>query len=634
MAEKFELYNKAHPTTVLFLHTDKTIYTNNETIWFSAYLISRNGESLEAHDVLSVALIREDDHTEFLQSKYILESGSAAGSVSLPDSIGAGFYQLLAYTNMVDKNSNPIAVFRQEIIIRNLSGYSNSIVSKITDGELRNDSIYSRAEPNNNVTLHINDPVINDTLRFFISSAQNMQVKILVHNYQQAYTFFTVNTQSKEQEITIAVNKMPKGFAVISVMNNTGRLLTEQRFFAHHDDKINTSIQTDRSDYHAKEKVTVKLRLTDKNGAPVQGMVSVACVQATRIEDNAKQDIETSIYLDDELGSQPAWAKGNRLSDKANLESALRLKDFFRSKWQDLMNVSPLDTLRNDHSLLFKGSVTNPYDQPAKINILTVISDSSVKIVSTDNLGRFNLTREDLRVNYGRKIWMILTKKNSGDSKINVIDPYLAINKKLAEKTVFISRIVDRKTESDTAETLSGFGKNTTLTNVIVKSKNADHPFFERKDVRGFNANACGDYVCAMCGDLNCPLVFHDLTRAIKPIKGKIYFRVILNTHGQPVQRFHEEYKGCSLEEPNTNNVYFLPGICEPKIFYGADYDQPGSPGTQYLSTLFWSPTILVTSGEATFSFTTSDTKGKFNVVVQGLSTNDVLFGETSFMVK
>ena len=634
IADKFYLYSKAHSSTLLFLHSDKTIYTNNETIWFSAYLISKNNDELDAHSILSVALIKKTDRAVYTQSKYLLESGSGAGSLLLPDSIETGVYQLLAYTNMVDGNLQPIAVFRQEIIIKNLNQHSKDVALKIADSKVRDDSIYTTPPLSNNIiTVHINNSIINDTLRFSVSSLQTRQVKILVHNYRQAYAFFTLDVQDKEQNVTIAVNKIPKGVASLSVMDNTGRLLNEQLFFAHYNDRISTSIQTDKTEYSHREKVTVKLRLVDKNGAPVQCMVSVACVQSSRVEDYTKQDIETSVYFN-ELEGLLVPEQSNRFSDKAYVENELQTKDFHRRKWEDILNVSPHDTLRNDHSLVFSGIVTNLSGPVTKSSTLTVVSDSSLKIVSTDNSGRFNLMREDLTVNYGRKIWMILNQKNNGGNKIDVTDPYLAINKKLAEATIFIPRVINRKTEIDTAEVSSDLEKNITLTNVIVKSKSFDHPFFEAKEVHGFNTNACGDYVCARWGDLNCPLAFHDLTRTIKPIKGKIYFRVVLDTEGRPIMRFQEEYKGCSLEETNTNNIYFLPGIYEPKIFYGADYSQPGSPQTQYLSTIFWSPAILVNNGEATFSFITGDTKGKFNIVVQGLSTNDVLFGENSFLVK
>src|SRR5688572_11244544 len=72
---KLNQYAKAHPDNVLYLHTDKTIYTNNETIWFSGYLLKTSPESLQEHSILSVALLREDNRDVFLQSKYLLSNG-------------------------------------------------------------------------------------------------------------------------------------------------------------------------------------------------------------------------------------------------------------------------------------------------------------------------------------------------------------------------------------------------------------------------------------------------------------------------------------------------------------------------------------------------------------------------------
>ena len=53
--EKLTLYTKANPDNLLFVHTDKTIYTNNETIWFSGYLVRAEGAQLNDHTILSVA---------------------------------------------------------------------------------------------------------------------------------------------------------------------------------------------------------------------------------------------------------------------------------------------------------------------------------------------------------------------------------------------------------------------------------------------------------------------------------------------------------------------------------------------------------------------------------------------------
>ncbi len=718
LRQKIESYNISHPSVLLFLHTDKTLYTNNETIWFNSYLISKNKSSLESHNVLSVALIKEDNRKVYLQTKCLLESGRGGGSLLLPDTIAPGHYQLIAYTNIVDANSIPITTFTQSITIKSITehnffttmkisdsiaqknadkinvhfypeggnignGYLNTIgwetttpdglpISvkailysngnpidtvttnnygmgifrlfandsikyslRITDKNNGKDSIYLLPEVLNNVAgVHINNAVINDTLRFTINSPQTKQVKILVHNYREAYAFFTVNAQLRDQAIIVAVNEMPKGIGAITVIDNYGRPLAERIFYAHYDEKINAEIQTDKEEYNDQEKVTVKLKLTDKKGKPVQGIVSVACVEANRLEVDNKQDIESYVYLNNELGHLPVLREGRGYNDKAYLENILLIKGWRKYIWQDILK-NPVDNIRKEsHSLTYSGSVTSFSRQLFTSISMALINDSSLKVISTDNSGQFYLKNEDMVVKYNRMIWMLLNQQKSKDYTININDPYLGVNQKLAAETAFGMHGFNKKMQADETEFLSDFGKNITLADIIVKTQKNDNPFFVPKEAKGFNVNACGDYVCAMYGELNCTLEFHDLNKTLIPIKGNTYIKVTLNSKGWPVLRQRVTYMGCSLEENNTGKVYFLPAIYEPKLFYGADYNRPDAPQTQYLSTLFWSPAIIVNNGEAEFSFTTSNITGKFNIVVQGLSTSDILYGESSFLIK
>jgi hypothetical protein len=81
--EKLVLYRNNDPSGLLFVHTDKTLYTNNEDLWFSAYLLKNGASSLENHQILSLALIRESDRSVYLQEKYIMVAGLAFGSLAL-----------------------------------------------------------------------------------------------------------------------------------------------------------------------------------------------------------------------------------------------------------------------------------------------------------------------------------------------------------------------------------------------------------------------------------------------------------------------------------------------------------------------------------------------------------------------
>ncbi|MEO5682342.1 MAG: hypothetical protein ABIQ88_06850 [Chitinophagaceae bacterium] len=116
--QKINQYNVAHPKQVLFIQTDKTLYTNNETVWFAAYLLQDIKDNLLKADILTVAVVEESSRKTAIQKKYLLENGLCPGSLLLPDSIMPGNYELLAFTNLVNKAGAPLAVFRQPMTIK------------------------------------------------------------------------------------------------------------------------------------------------------------------------------------------------------------------------------------------------------------------------------------------------------------------------------------------------------------------------------------------------------------------------------------------------------------------------------------------------------------------------------------
>lgn len=102
-------------THMLYLHIDKTVYTSNEKIWFAAYLLQ--AADIHAHSMLSVFLVRHQDRKVYAAEKFRMENGLSAGAMSLPDSIIAGRYQLVAYTGLLDEKDRPVAWFSTPVTI-------------------------------------------------------------------------------------------------------------------------------------------------------------------------------------------------------------------------------------------------------------------------------------------------------------------------------------------------------------------------------------------------------------------------------------------------------------------------------------------------------------------------------------
>ncbi|MEJ5994518.1 hypothetical protein WG904_08820 [Pedobacter sp. Du54] len=110
-------YALAKPSGNLFVHFDKNIYSNNETVYFTGYLIKEAKTPANLHKVMAVALIRDVDSALIMDDKFIMNKGLSFGSLTLPDSIPTGNYHFLVYTDKL-MNQLPEVLFIQNITIK------------------------------------------------------------------------------------------------------------------------------------------------------------------------------------------------------------------------------------------------------------------------------------------------------------------------------------------------------------------------------------------------------------------------------------------------------------------------------------------------------------------------------------
>lgn len=118
LEEKTKQYNSNHPNDVLYITTDKMLYAPTETIWFSGHIIENTlrNDTIQA-DILSLALIKDDDLSVEIRKNYLLTNNYCVGSLTLSDSIPDGNYVLVAYSNIVDSEGEPIHSFKKMITI-------------------------------------------------------------------------------------------------------------------------------------------------------------------------------------------------------------------------------------------------------------------------------------------------------------------------------------------------------------------------------------------------------------------------------------------------------------------------------------------------------------------------------------
>jgi hypothetical protein len=119
LAEKISFYAQRNHGQPLFVHIDKNIYTNNEKLWFSAYLLDQS-DSSKKEDFLTLAIINTLQKKVYVSAKFKIQNGVCLGTLPIPDSIPPGQYQVHAHTNRMEKSGKPVVSFNQLIQIKSI----------------------------------------------------------------------------------------------------------------------------------------------------------------------------------------------------------------------------------------------------------------------------------------------------------------------------------------------------------------------------------------------------------------------------------------------------------------------------------------------------------------------------------
>ncbi|WP_276485035.1 hypothetical protein [Paraflavitalea pollutisoli] len=112
--KKLPLSDTARGVADLYLHTDKSVYAHTDDIWFTAYLL--HSADISRYHTLYIALVNDMTQQPVCSGRYVLQQGLGSGNMPVPDSLQAGEYSLIAYTNRF-LEADQLPVFRQPITL-------------------------------------------------------------------------------------------------------------------------------------------------------------------------------------------------------------------------------------------------------------------------------------------------------------------------------------------------------------------------------------------------------------------------------------------------------------------------------------------------------------------------------------
>lgn len=472
------------------------------------------------------------------------------------------------------------------------------------------------------LVIHILKSIATDTLQIQIRNATiSKKILVLIHNFNELFLVYTLNTIKEIETLSIPLKKIPRGITKITLLDNLQRPLAERLFFAHFDNRPSITLKTHQLKNSGK--IEIGLKLDSIKGQSSNALVSVACILNSRLDIRRFKDIESYFYLDRVLTDIPNKHIdfGNLLDVNDYLENVLLIKGWRRYTWTDLANANAKDTILKRESLIISGQILKNNKPLTKAIEFNSIVDSTIGVYKTDRSGNFSFEPQDLVVNSEKKIRFSVNKDERSMYQFQFLDQYHLLNEKIATEIDVKNYDLPNRSINSKDLIFKEEASVHVLDEVIVRAmkKGGDYSYFKGSGT--MNENECGDYVCYN-NILNCKDHKNDM-RNRAPVVGEKYYSKYTS--------IKLNYFGCK-EFKNTDTVSFsfLKGINDNREFYRTSGFESRVIETDNMTTLYWNPSLFLDSEkEIKLSIPIGTITGKFKIIIQGRTNNDVLFKET-----
>lgn len=546
----------------LFLHTDKSIYVNNEYIWFTGYVLNVNLENYLLFNTLYVVLTDGLKKEVVRSERFLINRGLAKGALFLPDSLEAGEYSLIAYTNDAFGRDN-FPVFRQWISIRSPKPAPFSVL------RLRDDSlalVYKIIAQDGGVAAGA-----KVRYRFYCDGSKIVEDSTRVNSIGEAVITEIPKSRDCRSQIELFMevsrNDVDKSFVLPYAVSK--KRLSDELTVAK-EPTVKVHLISDSAVYGNRSLTKWKVKITDTSDRPLSALFSISCVLTKRIS--------------------------NRLPDIASYYYAQRIS----GRTTSAINSKKGDTLFVKHA--FDGAVEMEHKSIKRpVSLVAIAKDGHSSSFETDSSGRFAL--QGNMVGGPAESFVIVSVSKEKDQfkyRLHLKDRNEKYANLLAQNYYPYSRM-DREEPITHEEKQYAAG---ILAPVVVKSRSRDEyvmpTILAQPGCEEVFVCSCGHWDCTKCPP------------ALKPVEGHLYYDL------KRRQAFY--YKPCNKIDVKPFMAQ-IRATNKPIDFHVRDYHNQEYPDKELYSTIYWNYGIQTDSaGEASFSFFTNDLPGEFTCVIQGVS--------------
>uniref|UniRef100_UPI004047F682 hypothetical protein n=2 Tax=Roseivirga sp. TaxID=1964215 RepID=UPI004047F682 len=415
--------------------------------------------------------------------------------------------------------------------------------------------------------------------------------------------------------LQVPIAAFPTGIIKAGIADSKGQKLAERLIFVNQQKRLNISYKVNEPNFTSKEKVEIKLKVTDEVGLPVQSAMGMSVVDEVFKSVFNEDNIVSFFFLTNEIKGRvhepKSYFTDQTEVDISNLDLLLLTQGWRSYRWtnrptQELTNSELKVSVKIDPNSVGKRVVKNLDRQS-----IQVISVYGVATLGTDKMGEVLLTDSLLYWSKGARIFF---------KPDNLVGAYLKFQTPFDLTSTWpldqFSHQIRGFTSNKNWNILPQIDNDVTiLDDFVLVSKHDDYGvlYGGKGPLKGNST----DYVCQY-NILNCKN--HKMGR--KPRDGEqLMINGVLRTYVSP---------------KDVADIPYFTGYYQNPVIYEPDYDKipENRVFTDFRNSLVWRPNIITDeNGEALVTFFTSDIRSIFNVHLDAYGSNGQM-GALQFDIK
>jgi hypothetical protein len=184
----------------------------------------------------------------------------------------------------------------------------------------------------------------NDQLRVIIQKPVNStynKVKLVADHQSDIYYSAEGKIDKEYATVIIPLTNVPGGISRLTIFSEAGSVLAERLFFVPHIPRINAQFEWENKTPGTREKITVKVKVTDAEGKPLKANASLTVFNKTSHPSYRPSAITDNWFLWSDLGKAPSdvpiFVANLNGSTAKKIDQLLIASAWKRAEWSEVL---------------------------------------------------------------------------------------------------------------------------------------------------------------------------------------------------------------------------------------------------------------------------------------------------------